>query len=134
MSVPLGLQFGGTAGRILVQGLGNSLGLDPTTKVFVRGENPGGLQVQPGKMLALVGGDVTLEGGNLITEGGRIEVGSVSAPGLVSLTPTDKGWTLGYEGVQNFGDIQLSQQAAVDASGESGGNIQLRSRRVTRAR
>ncbi len=131
VSVPIGLQFGETAGRILVQGPGNNLSIDPTTFAFVRGENPAGLQVQPGKTLALVGGDVTLEGGNLIAEGGRIEVGSVAAPGMVSLTPTDFGWTLGYEGVPSFQDIQLSGRASVDASGSGGGDIQVQGRRVT---
>jgi large exoprotein involved in heme utilization and adhesion len=72
-----------------------------------------------------------LAGGILTAAGGRIELGSVAGTSLVSLTPTDFGWTLGYEGVQNFQDIQLSQQAFVDASGKGGGDIQVQGRRVT---
>jgi filamentous hemagglutinin family protein len=125
VSVPIGLQFGVNPGSILNQsqatpdGATNSFGL------------PVGLQVQPGKSLALVGGNVTLEGGNLTTAGGRIELGSVAGIGLVSLNPTDKGWALGYDGVQNFNNIQLSQQALVDGSGEGGGNIQVQGGGIT---
>ncbi len=138
ISVPIGLQFGGTPSPIVVQGPGNTLSIDPETGAFVRGENPIGLQVQPGKTLALVGGDVTLESGNLIAQSGRVEVGSVASSGLVSLTSTDKGWTLGYSGVPNYGDIKLSGRASIDASSVraasadmGSGDIQVQARRVT---
>ncbi|MBR8841145.1 MAG: filamentous hemagglutinin N-terminal domain-containing protein [Stigonema ocellatum SAG 48.90 = DSM 106950] len=91
ISVPIGLQFGGNVGSILNQ----SVVLDSSGI-------PVGLQVQPGKTLALVGGDVALLGGNLTAKAGRIELGSVVGSSLVSLTPTTQGWMLGYEGVQNF--------------------------------
>jgi hypothetical protein len=77
-----------------------------------------------------------LPGGFLTAPGGRIELGSVGANSLVSLTFNDSGFALGYAGVQNFQDIQLSQGAAVnasddkDASGEGGGTIQVQGRRV----
>ena len=132
VSVPIGLQFGEGVGRILNQSVA-----DDSNGV------PLGLQVQSGKTLALVGGDVLLQGGNLTagdvllqggnltTESGRIEMGSVGSSSLVSLTPTDQGWALGYEGVQNFKDIQLSQEAYVSAIGSSGGDIQVQGRSVT---
>jgi large exoprotein involved in heme utilization and adhesion len=78
-----------------------------------------------------VGGDINLEGATLKTAGGHIELGSVGDNSLVSLTPINKGFALGYDGVQNFGNIKLSQQAAVDASGPSGGGIQVRGKRIT---
>ena len=133
ISVPIGLQFGETAGGVRVQG--------------------SELAVLPGKTLALVGGDITLEGGevaasggtNLAAPSGRIELGSVAGTGLVSLTPIEKGWSLGYEGIQNFKNIQLSEQAFVDASDNAqmsqptfgnasdkgGGDVQLQGRHVT---
>lgn len=120
VSVSLGLQFGEGAGRILNQSV-----VDDSDGV------PVGLQVPSGKTLALVGGDVALEGGNLTAEAGRIELGSVASSSFVSLTPTDRGFALGYEGVQNFRDIELSQAAYVEASGESGGNVQVQGKRVT---
>jgi filamentous hemagglutinin family protein len=126
VSVPIGLQFGGTAGSIINQ--------SHTTNSS--GELVVGLQIQPGKTLALLGGDVALEGGSLTAAGdltaagGRIELGSVAGNSLVRLNQTDKGWSLGYEGVHNFQDIQLSQQAVVDASGKGGGDIQVQGRRI----
>ena len=118
VTVPIGLQFEGTTGSILNQSQATNSS----------GERVG-LQVQPGRTLALVGGDVALERGSLTAEEGRIELGSVGSPSLVSLAPTEQGWALDYEGVQNFQNIQLSQ--GVFGSGD---NIQMRGRQVTLVR
>ena len=126
ISVPIGLQYGANPGSIQVQG--NGQGLRSTTELI---DTTSGLKVQPNQTLALVGGDVSLEGATLKTPGGRIELASVTGVGLVSLTPTSKGFSLGYDQVQNFGNIQLSQQAAVDSSGEGGGDIQVWGKSVT---
>ncbi|NEQ22064.1 MAG: filamentous hemagglutinin N-terminal domain-containing protein [Microcoleus sp. SIO2G3] len=123
ISVPTGLQFNGTAGSIRNQ--------STTRRTDSAGaEYAVGLQVQPGKTLALVGGEVVLEGGYLTAEAGRIELGSVAGTGSVSLNPTAQGWILGYEGVQNFGDIRLSQEALVGTSGQGSGEIQVQGRRI----
>lgn len=119
ISVPIGLQFSGAASDILVQG--------------------SGLAVRPGRTLGLVGGNVTIEGGsfaasggvNLRASAGRIEIGAVAEGSLVNLSSTNQGWSLGYEGVQNFKDIKLSQGAFVDASGEGSSDIQLQGRHIT---
>lgn len=128
ISAPTGLQFGSTAGPIRNQSQASP---DGAINIF---KQPVGLQVPTGKTLALVGGDVTLEGGSLTASEGRIELGSVAENSLVSLSPTDKGWVLGYDGVQKFQNIQLmplntddslTPFNAVDTSGEGGGDIQL---------
>ncbi|GAX42197.1 filamentous hemagglutinin family outer membrane protein [Tolypothrix sp. NIES-4075] len=145
VSVPIGLQFGQTQGKILVQAVPPTTNFPPLTSppsvtetlefvntrlrdIFSR---PTQLQVLPGRTLALVGGDIDIESGNLTALGGRIELGSVASPSLVSLTPTIQGWALGYEGVQNFRNIQLSGAATVNASGNGGGDIQVRGGQVT---
>lgn len=115
INVPIGLQFGSNLGKIVNQSQGSS---------------SAGLQVLPGQTLGLVGGDLSLNGGNLTAFQGRIELGSVASPGLVSLTPTATDLVLGYEGIQTFGNIELSG-AAVNASGLGGGTIQLRGGQVT---
>ncbi|MBN3889863.1 MULTISPECIES: two-partner secretion domain-containing protein [unclassified Nostoc] len=134
VSVPTGLQFGATAAPILNQSQASPNG---ATNSF---NQPVGLQVQSGKTLALVGGDITLEGGNLTAASGRIELGSVASNSLVSLKPTDQDWSVGYEGVQNFQNIRLIRRtdngsaisSTVDASNQlgSGGRIQVQSNTV----
>jgi filamentous hemagglutinin family protein len=126
VTVPVGLQFGSMPGRIIVQGQGQGIRIN--TNLI---DTSVGLRVQPDQTLALVGGDLVLEGGTLKTAGGRIELGSVADNSFVSLTPIAQGIALGYDGVSSFRDIQLSDSAAVDASGLGGGNIQVRGRQVT---
>ena len=88
---------------------------------------PTGLQVQPGKTLAIVGGDVVLEGATLTAYEGRIELGSVKE-GNVSINPGAMGgWNLSYEGASQFGEILMGDRALVDASSllGGGGSIQV---------
>ncbi|AFZ24637.1 filamentous hemagglutinin family N-terminal domain protein [Cylindrospermum stagnale PCC 7417] len=136
---PIGLQFGATAAPIhnLSQVAPNS-----SSKIEL-----GGLQVNQGKTLALVGGDITLEGGSLTANSGRIELGSVAANSLVKLKQIEQGWSLGYEDVKGFQNIRLMPRsdngnqiqsrvdvsgisATTDTAGTSGGSIQVRGRNV----
>lgn len=126
IKVSLGFQFGANPGRILLQG--NGQGLRYTSELV---DTTLGLHIQPNQTLALVGGDVVLEGGTIKTAGGRIELGSVAGPAFVGLTPTSNGLTLDYQGIQNFQDIKLSQQAVVDASGKGSGDIQIQGRQIS---
>ncbi|NJR63863.1 MAG: hypothetical protein HC769_36945 [Cyanobacteria bacterium CRU_2_1] len=96
INVPIGLQYGANSGKIQVQGDGQ--GRRTTTTLI---DTTNALRVQPNQTLVLVGGDVTLEGATLKTAGGRIELGSVAGEGLVSLTPIDQGFSLGYDAAQN---------------------------------
>ncbi|MCF2146377.1 S-layer family protein [Desmonostoc muscorum LEGE 12446] len=120
ISVPVGLGFGEVPGKIINQA--------NTLDSFYY---PLGLQVSSAKTLGLIGGEVALEGGFLTTPGGRIELGSVSGNSFVNLTPIDKGWMLGYEGVQNFQDIMLSQAAYAGSSDFLGADVQIQGRRIT---
>ena len=110
INVPIGLQYGSNPGGISNQAI---------------------LQVQSERTLALVGGEVAVEGGILFAPDGRIELGSVAGNNRVNLTSTDTGYVLGYEGVEDFQDIRLSQAAFVRTSGEGGGSIQVQGREVT---
>jgi len=102
VSVPLGLQMPGVPKSII--------------------NRNAGLQVQDGRTLALVGGDLDLAGGNLTATQGQIELGA-AVNGRVSINPTPSGLALGYEGVGGFGNIQLSGGASVNASGPGGGRV-----------
>lgn len=140
VNIPIGLRFAANPQAILVQGTGHNH-LDEQFQPTNRGNTDTGLKVQPGQTLALVGGDIALEGGTLTAEGGRIELGSVDS-GVVSLLQTTEGWTLGYEGVNNFRDVNLSQKALIDVSSgfvitnsglgfTGGGSIQVQGKNVT---
>ncbi|MEH2388290.1 MAG: S-layer family protein [Nostoc sp.] len=126
INVPIGLQFEANPGAIQVKGDGQGLRL--TDELI---DTTNALRVPANQTLALVGGDIFLEGATLKTAGGRIELGSVGDNSLLSLTPITKGFSLSYDGVQNFGSIQLSKLSEVDASGAGGGDIQVQGRRVT---
>jgi len=127
INVPLGLQYGPDPGGMRVEGPGHNIIASDPNPVFSLNQRPpteDGLQVAPGKTLALVGGDVTLDGGTLTAPGGRIELGSVSN-GTVSLKRTTDRWNLGYSEISQYRDMRLLNSALADASGTRGGEIHL---------
>ncbi|MCV3215755.1 filamentous hemagglutinin N-terminal domain-containing protein [Plectonema radiosum NIES-515] len=132
MSIPVGLGFGSNPGAIQVQGIGHNLIIqDPTFSPYLPGGSTTRLQVQPGKTLALVGGDVNLNGASLTAAGGRIELGSVGAVGQVGLNATQGGFKLDYGKVPTTANIQLRQRSLVDVSGVTAGSIQVQSNRIS---
>ncbi|MGB5899900.1 MAG: filamentous hemagglutinin N-terminal domain-containing protein [Geitlerinemataceae cyanobacterium] len=149
INVPVGLQFGAAPGDISVEGNGvnrpQAPSEDPTFQEFGQRElefqqvlfnNPfdddfPGLRVQSGKTLGLVGGNLMLSGALLRAEQGRIELGSIGSNSRVKIAET--GLTLDYTEVQNFQNIQLSEQSGVFASGEGAGNVQVQAQNLTLA-
>ena len=142
VNVPVGLQFGSNPNAIQVNSSGHNLSIeevpfDEQFRTFAplvvpdRSNRTVGLQVSDGNTLALVGGDITLNGGNLTAFAGRVELGSVSEPGLVSLTPASNGFTFDYSSMNAFGDINLSQAASIDISGAGSGDLQIQGKTIT---
>ncbi|AFY55265.1 filamentous hemagglutinin family N-terminal domain protein [Rivularia sp. PCC 7116] len=111
ISTPIGLGMGNNPGEIRVQGDGHSIVGDGLEFPFVDSSTKG-LEVAPGKTIALIGGNIVLEGGLLKTKFGRIELASV-ASGKVNFTPNLQ---LSYDNAQSFQDIKLSQEALLDAT------------------
>jgi len=136
INIPIGLKFRENPGAIVLRGPGLNAPdiFDPEIErdfeeEFLRDSR--GLRVSSDKTLALVGGAIDFNGGILAAPSGRIELGSVADRGAVSLTPTNTGLALSYEGVSSYGDIQLSGQSVVFAGGvRGGGDIQVRGRRI----
>ncbi|PPT09596.1 Putative hemagglutinin-related protein [Geitlerinema sp. FC II] len=130
VSVPVGLQFNGQGGDVRVRGNGYSFQLPSplSPPVF---EYPNALQVNPGRTLAFVGGNILLDGAALTSAGGRIELGGVGR-GLVGLEalPDSEQWNLSYEGVSDFRDVNLVRQSAIDVSGTGVGSMQLVGRQI----
>ncbi|AUT00484.1 filamentous hemagglutinin [Nostoc sp. CENA543] len=132
VNVPTGLQFGTKLGAIKNQ---SQASLGGATN---RLNSPAGLQVQPQRTLALVGGDLILQGGNLTAKEGRIELGSVGVNSIVHIQPTPQGWKLGYENVRDLQKIQLTEgiinnsarPSQVDVSGEGSGSVHLQGKQI----
>ncbi|MEH2357218.1 S-layer family protein [Nostoc sp.] len=133
INVPVGLQFGSNPGAITVQGSGHNAQLGDSLQVSGLNLGTRGLQLQPGKMLALLGGNVALDGGLLSAPGGQIELGSITN-GSVTLNSIPEGFTLSYPNASSFGDIQIAQRALAstrDLSGQWGGAIQIQGKQVS---
>ncbi|MDY6939526.1 MAG: S-layer family protein [Cyanobacteriota bacterium] len=141
VSVPVGLQLDSAAAAIVVEGEGQILRADDDLLVPLQLEDVDtarndwralasrigessttGLEVNPDRTLGLIGGNIRLEGGILSTDGGNIELAAVASgewglDGQLSAEP-------------QLGDLQLSQHAIVNASGEGGGQVRVVADRV----
>lgn len=131
VSVPIGLNIGSKPSSIEVQGRGHSL-VDSSFSFFKGRDPSNSFRVQPGRTLALVGGDLTLSGGILTAEGGQIELISIDQ-GLVNFIPSISGWNFSFQEVSSFRDIDLNSKALVDASGFVDGSIQIQGANVSLA-
>jgi filamentous hemagglutinin family protein len=88
------------------------------------------LRVPPGGALSVVGGDITMMGGSLQAPSGRMQLASVAAPGEVLFRSLEMPPDLQVDGVARLGRLTLSQRAVVNASGNGGGTVLVRSGRL----
>ncbi|AOY84199.1 filamentous hemagglutinin N-terminal domain-containing protein [Moorena producens JHB] len=133
INITPGLQMGKNPGNITINGPGHTLNRSIFTP-FDRSNLGSQLQVQPGNTLALVGGSISLRGGLLSAEGGQIEmaaVGSNNSSAMVQLTPVGSRWDMDLSQLSNLGDIQLTENALVDTSGDTAGSIRLKGATIT---
>ncbi|AFY45258.1 S-layer family protein [Nostoc sp. PCC 7107] len=130
MSVPIGLQLGSNPSPITVQGTGHSLTSISSLAPINQNPSSSELMVKPGKTLALVGGKLNLIGATLNAPQGRVELGSLSGVGLVSLSPISQGYQLGYESGQSFADIHLTQKSLLTIGGFNAGSVQLQGKHI----
>jgi filamentous hemagglutinin family protein len=136
MSVPIGLQMGNNPTLITVQGTGHALTAGNSLVPITPNPSASELRVKPGKTLALVGGNLNLTGATLNAPQGRVELGSLSGVGIVSLNPISEGYQLGYESGQSFADINLTQKSlltmgALPSLGAlNAGSVQLQGKHI----
>ncbi len=130
VNVPVGLQMGNNSGAIEVNGSGHNLMAQDATfspyinpQSFIPFQLRAGLQVKPGKTLALAGGDIQLDGAILTAAEGKIELASIRE-GKVHFTDNLKGFELNNAEVSN-GNIQLLSRTLVDVSGAGAGGVNL---------
>lgn len=134
VNVPVGLQLAANAGAIEVgtataPGPGNGLFLNGNFSLN-RSNRPDGLAVAQGEALALIGNGINMVGGNLTAPQGQIELGSVQPLQQIALEPQGQSWTLQYADSTLVSDINLSQAASVDVSGNGSGQVQLRGKTI----
>ena len=115
VNAPIGLGFRDNPGDIVNRSLADGVGLE----------------VETGKSLALVGGDISLEGGILTASEGNIELGSVAENSVVNLEKNNAEFDFQYDGITNFGNIELTQGAIIDSSGEDSGGINLQGNQIS---
>ncbi|MGG6295996.1 filamentous hemagglutinin N-terminal domain-containing protein [Leptolyngbya sp. AN02str] len=120
VSVPMGLQFGQQAGAIAHSSQAN-LDFDPETGDIIHG----GLSVQPGSTLALIGNGLTMNGGTMTAPAGHIYLGSVAANSTVTMQPQAGGWSFEYGANSAPQSMQFSNGAIATTSGSNGGFIHL---------
>lgn len=109
VNIPLGLQYGSSAGNIEVQG--------------------SFLQIPEGQTLALMGGNVSLHGAFLLAPGSRIELGGLSAEGTVGLSLAKE---LNFNFPQKIARANVSLDGAfVDVTGIDRGSIAINAQDVT---
>jgi filamentous hemagglutinin family protein len=119
VNVPVGLQVGQNPGTIQVRGPGHQLSVAvPQFAPIIRPPEATGLQVPPGKTLALIGGDIDLVGGILTVNPGNVVLGAVEQ---ATVRIDSNNFTFQFPNPQNsatasFRDITLRSQALVDAS------------------
>ena len=124
LNIPLGLQMGINPGRIEVQGNGNQLVFNTINDISLDlfGE---GLSVLSGKQLGLIGGEIKITGGRVISRNGAIIIGALQGGEILYF---DEQLNLDFNPIQNFEDITLSQEAAIE---NLQGNIALYGRNIT---
>ncbi|MBD2002764.1 S-layer family protein [Trichocoleus sp. FACHB-40] len=111
INVPLGLQFRANPGSIVNQSVE-------------------GLEVQPGRTLALVGGDVSLDGGILQARGGQVELGGVAGAEKVGLNVDSNTLHLSFPDDVDRVDVSLANGAEVNVAAGGGGSIAINARNI----
>ncbi|MFQ4141119.1 filamentous hemagglutinin N-terminal domain-containing protein [Chlorogloeopsis sp. ULAP02] len=85
------------------------------------------LSVEPGKTLALVGGNVRLDGGILFAPGGRIEVGGLSTAGTVGI---NNDGSLSFPDGVARGDVSFTNEAIASVVAGGRGDIAINARNL----
>jgi large exoprotein involved in heme utilization and adhesion len=100
---------------------------EPPAPITVRGSM---LQVQEGKSLSLVGGDITLQAeqfqdgtmqaANLLAPGGQVNLVAVASPGEVLVPSFQTGPNINGTSFTTMGTVMLKEGATLDVSGQLG--------------
>lgn len=127
IATPVGIQLGSNPGDIRVTNSGHQLSANLFFPVSGM-DNPIGLQVLPGKTLALVGGDVFLDGGIIHAPGGRIKIGSFKQSQVKFDAPNPQRHFINAPG--STGKITLTNRSLLETTGQGGASIGVYGRNI----
>ncbi len=116
VNIPIGLNFQDNPGEIVNRSMVKNSAGDSV-----------GLEVAPGKNLTIVGGDINFDAGNTTVRGGNIQLGGLSAAGIVGI---NQDGSLNFAEDLAQADITLSNAADVDVLGTGGGSITINARNL----
>ncbi|GAB4533938.1 MAG: hypothetical protein Tsb0014_19800 [Pleurocapsa sp.] len=124
INAPIGLSFRDEPGDIINR---SNIGLTKTA-TFENNDRseevtivtPVGLEVNTGKNLALIGGNIFIDGGGLTAPGGRVELGGLFSAGEIAIN--DNG-SLSFPDNAALSNVSLTKDAEVDVSAGGGGFI-----------
>jgi filamentous hemagglutinin family protein len=85
------------------------------------------LQVDPGKTLALIGGNVEINGGTIRAQGGRVELGGLSGSGAVEV---DSNGRFVFPNASPRADVRLNNGSSVNVSAAGGGDIAINAQKI----
>jgi len=89
-----------------------------------------GLEVESGKTLGLLGGEIQLKKGEIKAGKANIIIGAVGDNNQITLTPESTGgYSVSYHGVRDYADVSLSEGAKVYVSGN--GSIKIQGENIT---
>lgn len=137
LNVPIGLQMGVNPGTIVNRSSALSAFNSPVISLpFARlaaeiDFAQTGLEVQPGRTLALVGGEIQLIGGNLTASNGHIVLGSLTREAVMAIEATPVGWNFHPNDSQHFGNISLSEGSFIQTGGIGSGAVEIHAGNVT---
>ncbi|MCP6760538.1 MAG: filamentous hemagglutinin N-terminal domain-containing protein [Fischerella sp. CENA71] len=106
INIPIGLRFRDNPGSIT---------------------NNASLQVQTGKTLALVGGNVSLDGGSLIAPEGKVELGGLTQAGTIGLNPDGN---LSFPNGITRADVLLKNGSRIDVADQGKGSVNIIARNL----
>jgi filamentous hemagglutinin family protein len=148
LNIPIGLQAGANPGAIISQSRAASQLFNPEQVQLAQADpessipidislNPFraplvGLEVRPGRTLALVGGDVTVDNGLLTAPSGQIYLASLGDQASVNWQSIDQtSFAFEFDLNNNFGSVDVRGASNFDVSGFGGGEIRLLGDRLT---
>lgn len=128
INVPIGLQYGKNPGEIRIKGNGQNLSGGATEK-FNNKLNP--LEVETGKSLTFVGGNVIVEGGILQAPGGRVELGGLAGEGTVGINADGSlSFPKDIQKPVTLADVTINNKAGINVLADGSGSITINANRL----